>query len=106
MGIVNITSDSFFDGGKYASTQEAIDQGVKLAGQGADILDIGAESSRPFAVPVSQLQELTRVLPVISNLKKKFWFRSLLIPTSLRWQEKLLKMAPLLLMTSQGQQTL
>ena len=78
MGIVNITSDSFFVGGKYASTQEAIDQGVKLAGQGADILDIGAESSRPFAVPVSQLQELTRVLPVISNLKKK-----VLVPLSI-----------------------
>jgi dihydropteroate synthase len=71
MGILNITSDSFFDGGKYASTQSAIDQGVKLAGEGADILDIGAESSRPFAVAVSQEKELCCVVPVISALRKK-----------------------------------
>ena len=65
MGIVNVTPDSFSDGGLYASTQAALRHCEQLLNDGADILDIGGESSRPGAVPVSLEHELERVLPVV-----------------------------------------
>jgi dihydropteroate synthase len=65
MGIVNVTPDSFSDGGQFSSSQQAIDHAVKLVEQGADILDIGGESTRPSAQPVSVQQELDRVMPVL-----------------------------------------
>lgn len=68
MGIVNVTPDSFSDGGKFFSYDTAVAQGRKLAEEGADILDIGGESSRPFSEPVSAEEELRRVLPVIETL--------------------------------------
>lgn len=68
MGVVNITPDSFSDGGKFLDPNAAIAHALKLAGQGADILDIGGESSRPDAAPVSEAGELRRVLPVIEQL--------------------------------------
>ena len=68
MGIVNVTPDSFFDGGRYAATDAAISQGQALAAAGADILDIGGESSRPGAEPVSAEEESRRVIPVIQAL--------------------------------------
>ncbi len=71
MGIVNVTPDSFFDGGRYNRTDAAISHGVKLAGDGADILDIGGESTRPGARPVTLKEELNRVIPVIAALKSK-----------------------------------
>lgn len=70
MGIVNCTPDSFFDGGEYYSQNAAIKQGIKLADQGADILDIGAESTRPNADYVSEEEEKKRLLPVIETLSK------------------------------------
>lgn len=70
MGIVNVTPDSFSDGGKFFSFDAAVAQGRKLAADGADILDIGGESSRPFSEPVSVEEELRRVLPVIETLAK------------------------------------
>lgn len=70
MGILNVTPDSFSDGGQYADTNQAIEQGLDLWAQGADILDIGGESTRPGAQPVSEAGELDRVLPVIEGLKK------------------------------------
>lgn len=70
MGIVNVTPDSFSDGGKFFSFEAAVAQGRKLAADGADILDIGGESSRPFSEPVSVEEELRRVLPVIETLAK------------------------------------
>ncbi len=71
MGILNATPDSFSDGGKFNTFETAVKQGIKLVEDGAHILDIGGESSRPFAKPVSEQEELDRVIPVIENLSKK-----------------------------------
>jgi dihydropteroate synthase len=71
MGIINVTPDSFSDGGRYADTQAAIAHGLQLISEGADILDIGGESTRPGAIPVSLQQELARVLPVIEGLSQQ-----------------------------------
>ncbi len=71
MGIVNVTPDSFSDGGKFTTTKAAMLHGLQLANEGAAVLDIGGESSRPGAKPVSLQQELKRVIPVIANLHKK-----------------------------------
>ena len=70
MGIVNVTPDSFSDGGRYAGTQEAIAHGLELLEQGADILDIGGESTRPGAAEVTEQEELERVIPVVEALAK------------------------------------
>jgi len=70
MGIVNVTPDSFSDGGKFASTELAIAHAMKLVAEGADILDIGGESTRPGATPVALEEELDRVIPVIEVLSK------------------------------------
>jgi dihydropteroate synthase len=69
MGIVNVTPDSFSDGGQHASAAAAIDHAQQLIADGADILDIGGESTRPGAASVSEQQELDRVLPVIEGLR-------------------------------------
>ncbi|HEC14286.1 MAG TPA: dihydropteroate synthase, partial [Rhodospirillales bacterium] len=71
MGIVNVTPDSFFDGGRAFRPAVAIKRGLALAGDGADILDIGGESTRPGAAPVSVDEELRRVLPVVEALADK-----------------------------------
>jgi dihydropteroate synthase len=68
MGIVNVTPDSFSDGGRFLAPEGAIEQGLRLVEEGADILDIGGESTRPGAQPVSEQEELARVLPVIEGL--------------------------------------
>lgn len=68
MGIVNITPDSFSDGGLYISPDQAVSHAVSLVGEGADILDIGGESTRPGSTPVSVSEELRRVIPVIREL--------------------------------------
>ena len=71
MGIVNVTPDSFSDGGKYYSSVQAIEHGLQLAEEGADILDIGGESTRPGADEVSVHSELERVIPVIEALSAR-----------------------------------
>jgi dihydropteroate synthase len=68
MGIVNVTPDSFSDGGEFLETDAAVAHGLDLVGEGADILDIGGESTRPGADPVSEQEELRRVIPVIEGL--------------------------------------
>lgn len=70
MGIVNVTPDSFSDGGQFNETEAAIDQALKLAREGADILDIGGESTRPGANPVDEADELARVIPVIKGVRR------------------------------------
>lgn len=70
MGILNVTPDSFSDGGKYFNTDDAVFQCRKMIEEGADIIDIGGESSRPGAVPVSEEDELARILPVIREVRK------------------------------------
>ena len=69
MGVVNVTPDSFYDGGRHASTVAAIAHARRLAEEGADLLDVGGESSRPGSEAVSLDQELARVLPVLDGLR-------------------------------------
>jgi dihydropteroate synthase len=71
MGIVNVTPDSFSDGGVYSSTAAAVEHGASLEAQGAAILDIGGESTRPGATPVAADDELSRVIPVIAMLRER-----------------------------------
>jgi dihydropteroate synthase len=68
MGVVNVTPDSFSDGGKFFHTDAAVAHGLELAAQGADLLDVGGESTRPRATPVSEAEELRRVIPVVEQL--------------------------------------
>jgi dihydropteroate synthase len=71
MGIINVTPDSFSDGGRFVSAEEAVEEGVRMVDEGADILDIGGESTRPGSDPVSAEEEIRRVLPVICGLAKR-----------------------------------
>jgi dihydropteroate synthase len=71
MGIVNVTPDSFSDGGAYLDPDRAVDHALDLACKGADILDVGGESTRPGSLPVTEGEELGRVIPVIRGLRKK-----------------------------------
>jgi dihydropteroate synthase len=68
MGVVNVTPDSFSDGGRYLDTAVAIEHGLELDAEGAAILDVGGESTRPGAAPVSETEELRRVIPVVEGL--------------------------------------
>ena len=68
MGIVNVTPDSFSDGGQFIDPGAAVAHGIELVSQGADVLDVGGESTRPGAPPVSETDEVARVLPVIAAL--------------------------------------
>jgi len=72
MGVLNITPDSFSDGGFYFPSEKAVDHAANLVEQGADILDIGGESTRPGAAPVSLEEELSRVIPVIEAVRARF----------------------------------
>jgi dihydropteroate synthase len=68
MGVVNVTPDSFSDGGLFLEADAAIEHGLRLADEGADILDVGGESTRPGAEPVPEQEELERVMPVVEAL--------------------------------------
>ena len=71
MGIINVTPDSFSDGGRYFSANKAVEHGERLVRQGAHILDIGGESTRPFSDPVSESEQIERVVPVIKILAQQ-----------------------------------
>lgn len=71
MGILNVTPDSFSDGGKFHSTDRAVERALAMVAEGADILDIGGESTRPYSTPVGLDEELDRVLPVIERLVER-----------------------------------
>lgn len=71
LGIVNVTPDSFSDGGRHATTDRAVAHALQLVEEGADMLDIGGESSRPGAVPISLEEELARVVPVVQELARR-----------------------------------
>jgi dihydropteroate synthase len=71
MGIVNVTPDSFYDGGRFADPARAVDHALELAGEGADILDVGGESTRPGSTPIPAADELGRVVPVIAGLRRQ-----------------------------------
>jgi len=68
MGVLNVTPDSFSDGGRYLRPEDAIERGVRMAEEGADIVDVGGESTRPGSDPVSEQEELDRVAPVVEAL--------------------------------------
>ncbi len=69
MGILNVTPDSFSDGGKHYALEEAVDHALLMIEEGADIIDVGGESTRPFSEPVAEKDELNRVIPVIETLR-------------------------------------
>lgn len=71
MGILNVTPDSFSDGGLYFRVEDAIDRGLSMVEEGADVIDVGGESSRPGADPISVEEELRRVIPVVEHLANK-----------------------------------
>src|SRR5438874_52183 len=71
MGVLNVTPDSFSDGGKYAATDAAVEHGLRLAAEGADLIDVGGESTRPGSPPVAAEEELRRVLPVVRELARR-----------------------------------
>ena len=71
IGILNITPDSFYDGGKFSNLDEAVKRGIPMACEGADIIDIGGESTRPGSEPIGLEEELSRVIPVIERLSKE-----------------------------------
>lgn len=71
MGIVNVTPDSFADGGQFFDAGKAVAHALELVAQGAEILDVGGESTRPGAEPVSEAEELRRVIPVIAQLTRR-----------------------------------
>lgn len=68
MGVLNLTPDSFSDGGRWSTPVEALDRALDMIGQGAEFIDIGGESTRPGAQPVSEQEELDRVIPVVERL--------------------------------------
>jgi dihydropteroate synthase len=70
-GILNITPDSFSDGGRYAAADKAVDRALSMEDEGADLIDVGAESTRPGANPVSPEEEIKRLIPVVKELKSK-----------------------------------
>jgi dihydropteroate synthase len=70
MGVLNVTPDSFSDGGEFFSTEKAVEQGKRMAAEGAQIIDVGGESTRPGAEAVSVDEELARVIPVITELRE------------------------------------
>ena len=72
MGILNVTPDSFSDGGKYTDTMLAVAQADRMAAAGADLIDVGGESTRPGHVKISEEEEIRRVVPVIRELKRRF----------------------------------
>ncbi|MCU4138239.1 MAG: Dihydropteroate synthase [Thermodesulfobacteria bacterium] len=72
VGILNVTPDSFSDGGKYLNLKSALNRAKELLEEGAEIIDVGGESTRPFSDPVPEEEELKRVIPVIKIIKKEF----------------------------------
>jgi len=72
MGILNVTPDSFSDGGQFLKVENAFTHSVKMIEEGADIIDIGGESTKPFADPVSTDEELSRVIPVIEKIRSEY----------------------------------
>ncbi len=88
VGVLNVTPDSFSDGGKFLNKKTAIEQAKKLISDGADLIDIGGESTRPGAEQISIDEEIQRVIPVIAELKKEKIFIFFTITNSLWFKSK------------------
>lgn len=71
MGIINVTPDSFSDGGHFRETSAAVDHGLRMVEEGAAVLDVGGESTRPYSTPVDPREELRRVIPVVEQLSRQ-----------------------------------
>jgi dihydropteroate synthase len=71
MGVLNVTPDSFYDGGRWADREDAVARGVEMVEEGADVVDVGGESTRPGASPVLEADELHRVVPVVRELARR-----------------------------------
>jgi len=71
MGIVNVTPDSFYDGGRFSHPEDAIEQGLRMADEGADIVDVGGESTRPGSRSISVQEEMDHVLPVVEGIRRR-----------------------------------
>lgn len=71
MGILNVTPDSFYDGGQFRHPEKALRRALQMIQEGADVIDIGGESTRPFAVPVNEQEECDRILPIIERIKQE-----------------------------------
>jgi dihydropteroate synthase len=71
MGIVNVTPDSFYDGGRFSTPGDAIERGLRMVDEGADIIDVGGESTRPGARPISVQEEMDRALPVVEGIHRR-----------------------------------
>lgn len=71
MGVLNVTPDSFFDGGRWLDQEAAVEHGLRLAEEGAAVIDVGGESTRPGAAPVGEPEELRRVVPVVAELARR-----------------------------------
>lgn len=82
MGVLNITPDSMFDGGRFMKVRAALARSAEMVHEGADMIDIGGESTRPNATPVTAIEELQRVLPAIKAIRKRFTTIPLSIDTS------------------------
>ena len=72
MGVLNVTPDSFSDGGRYTSVSDAIGRAVAMVDEGADMIDVGGESTRPGAEPVDPREQVRRVVPVIKGIRQCF----------------------------------
>jgi len=86
MGVLNVTPDSFSDGGLYFTLDKAIGHAKALERAGADIIDVGGESSRPFSQPVPLEEELRRVIPVIKAIFAEIWAFFILLDPCLKFQ--------------------
>ncbi len=86
MGVVNVTPDSFSDGGEWFGAEAAVKHGLELAAQGADIVDVGGESTRPGAQRVTEEEELRRIGPVVTELACGRACRPLSIRCGPRWR--------------------
>lgn len=71
MGVLNVTPDSFYDGGRYLKKEDALKQALQMIEDGADIIDVGGESTRPFSKPITVDEELNRVIPVIKDIRSR-----------------------------------
>ena len=85
MGVLNVTPDSFSDGGRFLAADAALSHARKLAAEGADLIDVGGESTRPGAPAVSEQEELDRVLPVIEALRQRREHPSALVREHVQW---------------------
>lgn len=88
MGILNVTPDSFSDGGKYTQIDQALKHTERMLNEGADIIDIGGESTRPGHEKITSGEEIERTAPVIEALKREFNRLFPWIPTNPRWQRR------------------